>query len=86
MSERLYRPSNVTEGDMFMDGLCFRCKKEKACQILSDTFIYGITDKEYPRQWVYRDGEPTCTAFKDADAPEPFRHHVKPLPGQRELF
>jgi len=44
MSERLYRPSNVTEGDMFMDGLCFRCKKEKACQILSDTFIYGITD------------------------------------------
>lgn len=67
-----YRPSNGTEGLLFMESFCFRCRKDNfdmstgagGCQILADSLCFDIDDPNYPREWVYIDGEPTCTAFE----------------------
>ena len=82
----LYRPSNGTEGECFMADFCDNCTKNKSCGILASTMFYDIDDIEYPPQWRIIDGKPTCLAFKDKNEPEPFRHHVEPAPGQKELF
>jgi hypothetical protein len=37
------------------------------CRIFLHTQIYDVDDKEYPREWRYVDGSPTCTAFKDRE-------------------
>jgi len=26
--------------------------------------IYEIGDPQYPKQWIYKDGKPTCTSFR----------------------
>ncbi len=63
-----YRPSNGSEGDLFMAHWCERCVKDtpsKPCRILGRTLALGIDDKAYPREWITdRDG-PRCTAFSD---------------------
>ena len=71
---KLYQPSNGSEGDWFMGQFCFRCSKmphateaKNQCWILGKTFMYKVTDKKYPKQWIYRDGRPVCTSFKDRD-------------------
>lgn len=68
-----YRPSNGTEGDYFIAEHCAQCRHEKflhtqdhadmKCEILSRTMLHGVTDPEYPREWVYIDDKPTCTSF-----------------------
>ena len=77
MSEsiKLYQPSNGTEGDIFMGRFCFNCVKmphateaKNQCWILGKTFMYKVTDKKYPKQWIYKEGVPTCTSFKDREA------------------
>lgn len=58
-----YRPSNGTEGTIFMAQFCDRCTKDD-CWIIIDTFRLSIDDPEYPKEWTFdEDGEPTCTAF-----------------------
>lgn len=64
----LFRPSNGTGGDIFRHNWCDRCEKDryesKPCGIFSRTLVYDITDKQYPKQWIYDDdGVPMCTAF-----------------------
>lgn len=82
-----YRPSNGTEGLLFMDAFCRRCQRDKAmregadfdecddnerCQIIADTFAYNIEDPEYPTAWQYgKDGQPCCTQFIEAGNPIP---------------
>jgi hypothetical protein len=70
MSE-LYRPSNGSEGDWFMAGHCRRCKKDRNgdCLIIAKAMGFDITEAEYPREWTFKDGDPTCTAFDDVDQP-----------------
>jgi hypothetical protein len=70
----LYQPSNGTEGDIFMSRYCYQCSKfphdsdaKSQCQIVLATFAYDTDDKEYPKQWRYVDGRPTCTSFKSRD-------------------
>jgi hypothetical protein len=69
----LYQPANGTEGMRFRDVFCDNCIKcpsvdaDNQCGIMMRTMLYGINDKEYPNQWRYVDGRPTCTAFKDRD-------------------
>ncbi len=69
-----YRPSNGTQGADFEDQWCSQCARDAAfrdnpdsgdgCPIVAATFVYDITDPEYPKEWVYgRDGQPKCTAF-----------------------
>ncbi|MDH5259299.1 MAG: hypothetical protein OEX07_14890 [Gammaproteobacteria bacterium] len=63
-----YRPSNSTEGDIFIAEWCNQCEKNKTpgceCQILADTFIFQENDPAYPEEWIYsKQGNPCCTAF-----------------------
>ena len=70
-----YRPSNGTEGMWFADKFCANCihdnpdyeAKEPRCEILTLTMCFDVTDKEYPKEWCYEDGKPTCTKFKKWD-------------------
>ena len=65
-----YRPSNGTEGEIFMQEFCDSCihgdpGNEKICTIVDRTLWHDIDDKEYPIEWRYgEDGQPTCTKFK----------------------
>lgn len=68
MSKRKYRPSNGTEGEMFMERFCYQCVHEEygeseLCDILTRTMIYDVEDDKYPDEWVYGDDGPVCTAF-----------------------
>lgn len=61
-----YRPSNGTEGEIFMEQFCYRCKHDSEwrehaknpCPILCES-LCGQADG-----WVYDStGRPMCTAF-----------------------
>jgi len=63
-----YFPSNGTEGDGFLYHTCKDCihdacyRKERAktqCDI-----IFKSLCGERPKEWIYQDGDPMCTAFK----------------------
>lgn len=65
-----YRPSNGTEGMCFMDSFCSHCIHEnpidengKKCEIVTLTHCLDITDKDYPKAWVYKDNKPICTEY-----------------------
>ncbi|MDY8137585.1 hypothetical protein [Aquimarina sp. 2201CG5-10] len=66
---RPYQPSNGTEGMIFTEKYCMNCINchpdpchHKQCQILCNALVFHINDKEYPKEWVYIDDEPKCTA------------------------
>jgi hypothetical protein len=64
---KLYRPSNGTESQDFMEAFCFRCEKDRNrdCPILAATFVLDVNDPKYPKEWRYDgEGHPTCTAFE----------------------
>ena len=66
---RKYRPSNGAEGDFFMQRFCYNCTKDDVsenilCDIIALTMAYDVGDKQYPGEWVYKDGHPICTAFE----------------------
>lgn len=72
------RPSNGTEGMIFMEHFCERCKRDAAfrdgtgdsCQIAANTMAFDVSDSEYPAEWQYgEDGQPKCTAFEPEDRP-----------------
>ena len=75
---RKYQPSNGTEGDIFMESFCAKCKHCGGdpgypedgfdCDILDNSLIYDVDDKEYPEEWTYdKDGKPTCTKYEYHD-------------------
>jgi hypothetical protein len=71
-----YRPSNGTEGEMFMERYCYHCRKDEhetggdSCEILCNAFVFDLADPEYPPEWQYTDrGQPTCTAFEAREEP-----------------
>lgn len=61
-----FMPSNGSQGEVFMDAYCYRCKHDafdrggEACQILCTALA-----NEQPQEWRYIDGQPTCTAFEE---------------------
>ncbi len=71
VSGKSYRPSNGTEGELFQEEFCYRCKLDdcdEGCDILLNTMIFGIKNEDYPKEWVFdEDGRPTCTAFDMKD-------------------
>lgn len=91
----LYRPSNGSEGDGFMEGWCDRCERDRAfreatgdaegCEILCRTLIYDITDPEYPREWVEGEDGPKCTAFIEDGGQYPTDRDLE-SEGQASLF
>lgn len=61
-----YRPSNGTEGMMFMEKFCDRCVyNESVCDIQLDTMIFEVDDSAYPEEWIIKDDKPCCTKFKE---------------------
>jgi len=69
-----YRPSNGTEGMIFIDSNCRNCihgkyehtgnTKDKPCDILTRSFCFDLKDNEYPAEWQYNsENQPTCTSF-----------------------
>lgn len=70
-----YQPANGTEGGYFMGRYCERCKKygytdeypEDACKILVNTMAFNPSDPEYPKEWIYKNDIPTCTAFEEVE-------------------
>lgn len=73
MTHKPYRPSNGTEGEIFMEQWCAKCERDRAhredwsfdgCPIIVDASALPITDPDYPKEWQYgREGAPICTAF-----------------------
>lgn len=78
-----YRPSNGTEGQLFLDVFCRRCQRDGAsnvegcdegqrCEIVGLTMLHDVSEPEYPSAWQYtRDGQPCCTQFVPAGEPIP---------------
>lgn len=66
-----YRPSNGTEGELFMDHYCHHCvfdTENIACDLIVLSMFYDPKDEEYPKEWIYdTDGQPTCTKFKEKE-------------------
>lgn len=80
MSETPYRPSNGTAGESFYARWCCLCARDKVmngtvdvdaasdedmCPIIAATLRHDITHPDYPKEWVRRDGVPTCTAYTE---------------------
>lgn len=96
-----YQPSNSSDGDWFLNKFCMKCKNcdpdsegEKQCNILMRSMVYSISDPEYPKEWVYKDGEPICKSHEpwdwkelgNPDDPEN-ENYVMPFnPDQLKLF
>lgn len=70
-----YRPSNGSEGEIFMQKHCDVCQKDRAyredpdngesCHIVVYAFAVDTDDEKYPAEWTYTaEGQPTCTAFE----------------------
>ena len=73
-----YRPSNGTEGHCFMEAWCGNCARdlfwsegkdydacapEEICSIIGDTMAYDKDHPKYPKEWVYGENGPMCSAF-----------------------
>jgi hypothetical protein len=76
-AQRPYRPSNGTEGDIFLANWCESCasgsNEDDPCRVQMYAFNFNIDDDEYPSEWIYRNGVPTCTVYQhelDADGEE----------------
>lgn len=79
---KLYRPSNGTEGESFIADWCGTCERDhgmlrglpleecddnQMCQIVGNTFMFGVDDPDYPREWTYdKNDAPCCTAYVEA--------------------
>lgn len=86
-----YRPSNGTEGHCFMEHWCANCARDKPwsegkdydscgpeeiCSIIGNTMSEDIHSTDYPKEWVYGDNGPMCSAFVRAGhlPPERCKH------------
>jgi len=77
-----YRPSNGTEGMIFMERFCNHCTEDQTtCAVLTNAVLFNIGEKDYPPEWKYDgDGRPTCTAFcarRSATEEEPDQDRCK---------
>ena len=83
---KLYQPSSGTEGGGFFANWCDQCARDlpsngtkafdecephEICEIIELSMAYMPSDPEYPNQWRYVDGKPTCTAFVPIGSPLP---------------
>ena len=77
MRPTLYRPSNGTEGECFINDFCGMCERDKdaeegeGCPILAATMAYDVDDPKYPREWICTSNGPKCTAFIPLGDPVP---------------
>jgi hypothetical protein len=74
-THRPYRPSNGTEGDIFMAEWCEKCAwadyEGDGCMIQLRALAYRIDEPEYPAEWNYTNGGiPQCAAFTTEVKPD----------------
>lgn len=58
-----FRPSNGSEGDMFMERNCFQCAQDEGgngvrgvrCSLIAASMAYDKDDPRYPAEWVAED-------------------------------
>ena len=76
---RSFRPSNATEGDLFMAQWC------EHCALFFDEDVDAKEDPEYPAEWIIaEDGSPRCTAFSAGEGAEPRCHRTLDMFDQLE--
>mgnify|MGYP004224667425 CR=1 FL=1 len=73
---RPYRPSNGTEGDIFMAQWCDKCAlsdyEGDGCMIQLRALAHRVDEPEYPAEWSFTNGgAPQCTAFTTEPQTEP---------------
>jgi hypothetical protein len=79
-TQKVYRPSTGTEADKFDARFCSRCERDRAyrddcdgttpgCVLIAMALVFDTDDADYPVEWTYADGKPTCTAFVEAPCP-----------------
>lgn len=78
-----YRPSNGTDGDIFVSQWCSQCIHEQGfrdgtgdgCAILAAAFAHDVDSPEYPMEWTLdSEANAECPAFVDEDEPiEPLK-------------
>lgn len=63
-----WRPSNSTEGHLFMVAVCAKCSVDYVdCNINLAAFCLPLDDPGYPKEWqIGQNGQPCCTAFAEA--------------------
>jgi len=67
-SGQSYRPSNGTEGEIFIENWCGDCAMSETCTIVAFTMSLTESHPDYPREWMYGDdGQPKCTAHRTVD-------------------
>lgn len=75
-----YRPSNGTEGEIFIGQWCSNCECESArradpdadgCDIITMTMALEIDHPDYPTEWQEGPQGPHCTAFRATGDDEP---------------
>lgn len=72
--QRRYRPSNGTEGEIFMSAFCYQCARhteDEPCSILGLMLALDIDSESYPPELVKVNGQPLCTAFIPEGEPVP---------------
>ena len=78
LAGQLFRPSNGTEGMIWMEEFCYCCIHEKwshtqdnndqKCDIMSRSILYEKKEEGYPTEWVFDpEGWPVCTDWKKWD-------------------
>jgi hypothetical protein len=68
-----YRPSNGTDGELFVQAWCNSCSRwdEGRCEIALDAMAFRTGDADYPAEWVYDGrGQPSCSAWRAPGAVE----------------
>lgn len=76
-----YMPANGTEGEIFQDGWCAHCARDAEFrrqweetgnpQVDGCAILAASLRGEQPKEWLFRKGEPICTAFTDEPLREP---------------
>lgn len=75
MSIERYKPANSEEGMIFDQKFCCVCKHDQdyqrgigdSCEIVANAMVFEIENKQYPKEWIYKDGKPVCTVFESVD-------------------
>lgn len=84
-----YRPSNGTEGDIFMTEFCFRCARDSEecpCELLGAMLAFSIGEEGYPPELIEDEQGARCTAFTlDASPDEVDRFYARRDPRQASL-
>jgi len=85
---------------IFEDNYCSHCihdnpKKEKYCELILLAMTYYPTEPQYPKEWIVKEGTPTCTNYvkwdwdNDGDPDDPDNPKAPPSPpdpNQLDLF